>query len=81
LFANTFICPLNNFHIPVQSEPFWTRISKSTPQSGANWLFVSFGEISYLVIHKENKNDQEPSLLLIRNYIEKVVIDKNVSVK
>jgi hypothetical protein len=44
-------------------------------------LFVSFGEISYLVIYKENKNDQEPSLLLIRNYIEKVVIDKNVSVK
>jgi hypothetical protein len=44
-------------------------------------FFVSFGEISYLVIHKENKNDQEPSLLLIRNYIEKVVIDKNVSVK
>ena len=44
-------------------------------------FFVTFGEISYLVIHKENKNDKEPSLLLIGNYIEKVVIDKNVSVK
>jgi hypothetical protein len=42
------------------------------------WFFVTFGEISYLVINKENKNDQEPGLILTGNFIEKVVMDKNV---
>ncbi len=41
-------------------------------------FFVTFGEISYLVINKENKNDQEPGLILTGNFIEKVVMDKNV---
>ena len=40
---------------------------------------VTFGEISYLAINKENKNDQEPGLRLTGNFIEKVVINKNVS--
>ena len=38
-------------------------------------------KISYLAINKENKNDQEPGLILTGNFIEKGVIDKNVSLK
>jgi hypothetical protein len=44
-------------------------------------FFVNFGEISYLFINKVNKNDLEPSEIINGNYIEKVVIDKNVSLK
>jgi hypothetical protein len=44
-------------------------------------FFVTFGEISYLVINKENKNDQEPGVLLNGNFIERVVIAKNMSLK
>jgi hypothetical protein len=44
-------------------------------------FFVTFGEISYLVINKENINDQEPGLILTGNGIEKCVIDKNVGLK
>jgi hypothetical protein len=36
-----------------------------------------FGEISYLVILKENKNDQKPDQILNGNFIEKDKIDKN----
>jgi len=43
--------------------------------------FVTFGEISYLAINKENKNDQEPGLILTGKVIEKCVIDKNVGLK
>jgi hypothetical protein len=42
-------------------------------------FFVNFGEISYLAINKKNRNDQEPGLILTGNFIEKRVIDKNVS--
>jgi hypothetical protein len=42
------------------------------------WFFVIFGEISFLVINMENKNDQEPGLILTENFIEKVVMDKNM---
>ena len=49
--------------------------------SGQTGFFVHFGEISYLVINKENKNDQEPGLILTGNFIEKVVMDKNVGLK
>jgi hypothetical protein len=36
-------------------------------------------KISYLAINKENKNDQEPGLILLTgNFIERVVINKNV---
>jgi len=45
---------------------------------GESGFFVTFGEISYLVINKENKNDQEPGLILTGIFIEKVVMDKNV---
>jgi hypothetical protein len=45
---------------------------------GESGFFVTFGEISYLAINKENKNDQEPGLILTGNFIEKVVMDKNV---
>jgi len=31
-----------------------------------------------LVINKENKNDQEPGLILTGNFIEKVMMDKNM---
>jgi hypothetical protein len=40
-----------------------------------------FGEISYSVINKKNKNDQELGLILTGNFIEKGVIEKNVSLK
>jgi hypothetical protein len=44
-------------------------------------FFVNFGEISYLVTNKKNRNDQEPGLKLTGNFIEKGVIDKKVSLK
>ena len=44
-------------------------------------FFVNFGEISYWVNNKKNTNDQESGLILTGNYIEKVVFDKNVSLK
>jgi hypothetical protein len=44
-------------------------------------FLVNFGEISCLVTNKKNTNDQEPGLLLTGNFIEKGVIDKNVSLK
>ena len=40
-------------------------------------MSVFFFVISYLVINKKDRNDQEP--ILIGNLIEKGVIDKNVS--
>jgi hypothetical protein len=44
-------------------------------------FFVNFGEISYLVTNKKNTNEQELGLILTGNFIEKGVIDKNVSLK
>ena len=40
-----------------------------------------FGEISYSVINKKNNNDKELGLILTGNFIEKGVIDKNMSLK
>ena len=40
-----------------------------------------FGENSYSVINKKNKNDKELGLILTGNFIEKGVIDKNMSLK
>ena len=40
--------------------------------------FLSF---RYWVTNKKNTNDQEPGLILTGNFIEKGVIDKNVSLK
>jgi hypothetical protein len=40
---------------------------------------VNFGEISYLVTSKKNRNGQELGLILTGNFIEKGVIDKKVS--
>jgi hypothetical protein len=44
-------------------------------------FFVTFGEISYLVTDKKNRNDQELGLILPGNFIENAVIDKKVSLK
>ena len=44
--------------VPV--KPFSRDKSEYSSQTG---FFVHFGEISYLVINKENKNDQEPGLI------------------
>ena len=41
-------------------KPFSRDKSEYSSQTG---FFVHFGEISYLVINKENKNDQEPGLI------------------
>ena len=41
-------------------KPFLRDKSEYSSQTG---FFVHFGEISYLVINKENKNDQEPGLI------------------
>jgi len=38
-----------------------------------------FGEISYWVPNKKNRNEQDPGLIFIENFIEKGVIDKNGS--
>ena len=62
---------------------------KLTTQSGLNsrnrWhnggFFVNFREILYLLSNKKNINDQEPGFILTRNFIEKSVIDKIVSLK
>jgi hypothetical protein len=44
-------------------------------------FLFNFGEISYLVTKKKNKNDQEPGLILPGKVIEKCVIDKNAGLK
>ena len=49
--------------------------------SGDIGFFVTFGEISYLVTDKKNRNDQELGLILPGNFIENAVIDKKVSLK
>ncbi|MEY3321406.1 MAG: hypothetical protein RLZZ417_989 [Bacteroidota bacterium] len=49
--------------------------------SGDIGFLVTFGEISYLVTDKKNRNDQELGLILPGNFIENAVIDKKVSLK
>ena len=49
--------------------------------SEVKWFLVNFGEILYLFINKKNSNDQEPELILTIIFREKVVIDKNASLK
>jgi hypothetical protein len=51
--------------------PFFESTSDLYPELDnpvAIGFFVTFGEISYLVINKENKNDQEPGLILTGNF-------------
>jgi hypothetical protein len=48
----------------------------SSEYSGQTGFFVTFGEISYLLSNKKNRNDQEPELIFTGNFIEKCVIDK-----
>ena len=62
--------------------PFFESTSDLYPELDnpvAIGFFVNIGEISYLAINKKNRNDQEPGLILTRNFIEKGVIDKNMS--
>ena len=62
-----------------------TKIDEEPSLLRNGWLtfrfFVTFGEISYFISNKKNTNDQEPGLILTGNFIEKVVIDKNVGLK
>jgi len=60
------------------------NIFKNCPKiaySGDIGFFVTFGEISYLVTYKKNRNDQELGLILPGNFIENGVIDKKGSLK
>jgi hypothetical protein len=38
-------------------------------------------KISYLIINRKNRNNQEPETLLTGIFIEKGVINKNISLK
>jgi len=44
-------------------------------------FFVTFGEISYFISDKKNRNDQEPGTILTGIFTEKGFINKNVSLK
>jgi signal-transduction protein with cAMP-binding, CBS, and nucleotidyltransferase domain len=67
--CNTY---LKKFHLLIDAIKHNNFSNLEVDNPVAIGFIVNFGEISYLVTNKKNRNDQEPGIKLKENFIEKV---------